>query len=446
LGAVGLGILGALLLASITVSPIRKLVAAVALVRDTEDKEDLKDHLIDIKQRDELRILADTVNEMTQGLVRAAIANKDLIVGKGIQKMFIPLATDERGNKGNAGGEKTDQIEIFGFYEGAKGVSGDYFDYRKLDDKHYAIIKCDVAGKGVPAALIMIEVATIFLTHFRDWSPRDPGLRIDKLAYTINDMLEERGFQGRFAALTLCILNIETGVVYLCNAGDNIVHMYNNRQHKMIQKTLPESPAAGVFPSMLVETQSGFKLVKDRLDTNDTLFLFTDGIEEAQRLFRDSSYNPVSCDEDNLADGESHGGTHSKGAEFEELGISRIHGIINAVYNRESYRLEKFHNPNPEEELTFDFAGCQGTVQDAVLALVSVEKVFRMHQPPGAGPEDTIEVDRHIDEFLQGHFDQYSLFFSNRIEREDNGDSVTFTHLREDSQYDDLTILGIRKG
>ena len=138
----------------------------------------MKDHFIDIKQRDEIRILADTVNEMTQGLVKAAIANKELIVGKGIQKMFIPLEQDEQGNKGTVGGEKNDQVEIFGFYEGAKGVSGDYFDYRKLDDKHYAIIKCDVAGKGVPAALIMIEVATIFLTFFRDWTPKSPGLRV----------------------------------------------------------------------------------------------------------------------------------------------------------------------------------------------------------------------------------------------------------------------------
>ena len=55
-------------------------------------------------------------------------------------------------------------------------------------------------------------------------------------------------------------------------------------------------------------------------------------------------------------------------------------------------------------------------------------------------------IENQIDEFLQSHFDQYSLYFANRIEREDQADSITFTHLREDSQYDDLTILGIRKG
>lgn len=446
LASIVLGILGALILASITISPIKKLVAGVALIRDTEDKEKLKDHHIDIKQRDELRMLADTMNEMTQGLVKAAEANKDLVVGKGIQKMFIPLDVDERGNKGTTGGEKTGKVDIFGFYEGAKGVSGDYFDYKKLDDQHYAIIKCDVAGKGVPAALIMVEVATIFLTHFRNWSIKDPGLRIDKLAYTINDMLEERGFQGRFAALILCILNVQTGVIYLCNAGDNLVHIYSGSKRRMIHKTLPEAPAAGVFPSMLVETQSGFKLVKDRLDTNDALFLFTDGIEEAQRLFRDTNYNPIKCEEEEIGESESHGGTHSKGAEFEELGIPRIYEILNAVYNKKRYNLLKYHNPDPEEKLSFDFTTCEDNVEEAVLAMVSVEKVFRMYQPPSAGPDDTVGVHRRIDEFLQQHFDQYSLYFAHQVEKQGEADSVTFSHLMEDSQYDDLTILAIRKG
>ena len=165
--AVVLGIIGAIVLASIIVTPIKKLAVGVAKIRDTEDKETLKTHRIDIKSGDEIGTLADTVNQMTQGLVKAAIANKDLTVGNEIQKMFIPLNKDESGKKTSTGGLSDSTVEIFGYYEGAKGVSGDYFDYNKLDKDNYAIIKCDVAGKGVPASLIMVEVATIFSTFFR---------------------------------------------------------------------------------------------------------------------------------------------------------------------------------------------------------------------------------------------------------------------------------------
>jgi len=443
--AAGLGLLGAVVMASITITPIRTLAKGVAFIRDTADKEELKGHEIVVKSRDEIGMLAATVNEMTRGLVTAAIANKDLILGKEVQKMFIPLDKDERERKGATGGESNENIEIFGFYEGAKGVSGDYFDYVKLTNKHYAVIKCDVAGKGVPAALIMVEVSTIFSAFFQNWTLKDPGMKIESLVYQINDMLEKRGFKGRFAALTVCIINTESGQGYYCNAGDTKMHYYDQAAGSMKEITLPEAPAAGVFPSDLVELQAGFKQVAHQLKSGDTLFLFTDGIEEAQRTFRDSRFQLTTCQEPGLAENESHGGTHSKGSSKEELGIPRIQEILNSVFNRRVYRLEKYHNPLPGEELSFDFTSCEGSVAEAVLALVSVEKVFRIYPDPGAGAEDTVSVDPKIDQFLQKHFSQYSRYFAHRLEAEEGIDQVTYSHLKEDEQYDDLTILALRK-
>ncbi len=446
--AAGLGLLGAIIMASITINPIKKLAAGVAVIRDTEDKEELREHVIDVRSKDEIGTLATTVNQMTQALVKAAIASKDLTVGKGVQKMFIPLEldpTDPAGGKGTTGGEQDENIEIFGFYEGAKGVSGDYFDYRKLADKYYAVIKCDVAGKGVPAALIMVEVATIFSTFFRNWTPKDPGLKIDQLAYLINDMLEERGFKGRFAALTLAIINSETGKSYFVNAGDTNLHIYRTTQRKMVENKLPDAPAAGVFPSNLVEMQAGFKIVPQQLQAGDTVFLFTDGIEEAKRSFRNERFQPIPCNEPGLAENEEHGGTHLKGSDNEELGLIRIYDIINAVFNRQVFRLLKFHNPIPEEDLIFDFTECAGTVEEAVLAMVSVEKVFRIYPDPDATMDDRVSVDKNIDAFLKSYFKQFDRYFRAPIQSEEEQPVVVFGRLKEDEQYDDLTILAIRK-
>ncbi len=443
--AAGLGLLGAIIMASITVNPIKKLAAGVAVIRDTDDKEKLKDHRIEIRSRDEIGTLADTVNQMTRALVKAAVANKDLVVGKEVQKMFIPLEKDATGRKGTTGGEENEHIEIYGYYEGAKGVSGDYFDYVKLADKYYAVIKCDVAGKGVPAALIMVEVSTIFSTFFRKWTLKSPGLRIDRLVYQMNDMLEERGFKGRFAALTLCIYNAETGKGYICNAGDANLHVYNRTQNRMIEIKLPEAPAAGVFPSEMVEMQAGFKQVAHQLNKGDALFLFTDGIEEAKRQFRNEEFEAISCTEPGLEDNEEHGGTHLKGSSNEEMGIPRIYEIINSVSNLRKYRLVKYHNPAGDEELTFDFTSCRGSVEESVLALVAVEKIFRIYPDPRATGEDRVTVDKKIDLFLEKHFEQYRTYFTHRQDTDDQADTVTFTHLKEDEQYDDLTILVLRK-
>lgn len=442
--AIGVGIIGAILFATIMIIPITRLVHGVEKIRDTEDKEALRDHSIQVRSRDEISALADTVNQMTQGLVKAAAANKDLIVGKEVQKMFIPLEKDRTGKKLTTGKEENDNASFFGYYEGAKGVSGDYFDFRKLDDKHYAVIKCDVAGKGVPASLIMVEVATIFLNYFRNWSLAKEGINLEQLVYNMNDLLEERGFKGRFAALIVVIINVETGACYFCNAGDNIVHMYDNGSKEMMQKVLPESPAAGVFPSMLVEMQSGFTQIQHSLKQGDTLFLFTDGIEEAQRKFRDSSFNLTVCNEESVGEGETHG-NHVKGSEFEELGIPRIYEFINAVFNKRVYRLTKYHDPAEGGELVFDFTTCGDSVEEAVLAMVSVEKVFRIYPDPQAGPDDRVTVDRKIDEFLKKHFRQYHDLFGNPVASDEADEYVYFSHLKEDEQFDDLTILGIKK-
>ncbi|OQY40353.1 MAG: hypothetical protein B6229_02005 [Spirochaetaceae bacterium 4572_7] len=272
--AILIGFLGALVLATLMINPIKKLVAGVQVIRDTEDKSQLKNHLIEVKSRDELFTLASTVNQMTEGLVKAAAMSKDVTMGKEIQKMFIPLELNPNGEGKLTTGEfENDEISVFGYYEGAKGVSGDYFDYRQIDDDHFAMIKCDIAGKGVPASLIMVEVATIFLSYFRGWDRKREGYRIDKLVYSMNDLLEERGFKGRFAAFIVVIMNTKTGKCHMCNAGDNLVHIYRSGRHEMETITLHEVPAAGIFSSDMLEMQGGYKVETTVLDRNDILFL-----------------------------------------------------------------------------------------------------------------------------------------------------------------------------
>ncbi|MFP4363353.1 MAG: SpoIIE family protein phosphatase [Spirochaetia bacterium] len=442
--AIVLGVIGALVLATITVNPIRKLVTGVETIRDTDDKAELKEFTINIKSRDELSVLADTINQMTEGLVKAAVANKDLTVGKEVQKMFIPLEKDASGNKLTTGAESSDYMDFFGYYEGAKGVSGDYFYYQKLDDKHYAIIKCDVAGKGVPAALIMVQVATIFLNYLKGWDYKKSGIHLEQVVYQINDLLEERKFKGRFAAFTTCIVNEQTGKCYFSNAGDNIIHYYDAQKNKTVQKSFPETPAAGVFPNMLVEMKSGFEQYTHTMKTGDIMLLFTDGMEEAKRYFRNQNFQQIACNEPGMEEGDLHG-THYVGAGDEELSLDRMHAISDAVMHKTKYQLYKYHNPVQDEQLTFDFGECQGTVEEVVMALVSIEKVFRIYPDPSAGEEDRIQVDRKIDTFLKKHFDQYREYFTHSVDTSEESEYAVFSHLKEDEQYDDLTILGFKK-
>jgi serine phosphatase RsbU (regulator of sigma subunit) len=439
-----IGAMGALILSTLIIRPVRKLVSYVELIRDTEDKSKLEGVEIKINSRDELAVLGNTINDMTAGIVKAAQASRDLTIGKEVQKKFIPLETDKDGNKLSSGFKDTPHAQFFGYYEGAKGVSGDYFDYLDLDDRYYAIIKCDVAGKGVPAALIMIQVATMFLNHFKNWTSIEKGQHIDEVVYEINDFIEALGFEGRFAAFTLCLFDTKTGLLRFCNAGDNIVHYYDNSEGKMRMKKFQETPAVGVLPNFLVESKGGYPVQTMTLDHGDILFLYTDGIEEAKRQFRDSSFNEIICSEGGAPLNTPHG-NHQVGQGNEELGKGRVEDIINAVMNRRTYSLYKHHNGEGEQTLRFDFSSCEGTVEEAIIALVSVEKMFRLYKNPAAGEGNRVLVDRKADEFLKAHFLQYRAYCTKSSLAAENNACLYYTHVMEDPQYDDLTIIGIKR-
>lgn len=433
------------IMASFIVRPIQKLVSHVALIRDTEDKEKLSGHTIPIKSHDEIGMLGDTVNEMTKGLIEAAVQSKNLTLGKDIQTKFIPLEIKD-GITMTTGSLKTKGANFFSYYAGADELSGDYFDYKQLDDKHYAIIKCDVSGHGVPAALIMVEVATLFLNSFKTWNMKNSyqGINISPVVGQINDLLESRGFKGRFAAFTLCIMNTETGECWFCNAGDNLIHIYNRKEQKKNIIKLQETPAAGIFSTDLVDMKGGYKVSKLTLKKDDVLFLYTDGIEEAKRIFRDENFIPTVCAEPGLEKDQIHE-NHKCSEDNEEMSPERVTEIIESVYAKKKFRLHKFHAPTNQEDFDFDFSTCDGTAEDAILALVSIEKIFRLYKPNNTIHSDRVKVDKNIDNFLRQHFVQYPSFCSDREEIENLSSHIYWCGVKEDPQYDDLTLIAIKK-
>jgi serine phosphatase RsbU (regulator of sigma subunit) len=444
LAAMAIGTIGALIFSTLIIRPIRKLVSHVEQIRDTEDKTRLGGLDIQIGSQDEIAVLGNTINDMTQGLVKAAIASQELSIGKEFQKKFIPLELDREGNKLTAGYKDTENAHFFGYYESAKGVSGDYFDYQDLDGRYFAIIKCDVAGKGIPAALIMIQVATMFLNYFKAWKPTEQGMHIEEVVYQINDFIETLGFKGRFAAFTLCLFDSQTGLLRFCNAGDNLIHIFDASEGRIKTIILPETLAAGVLPNFLVESKAGYAVQTQTLDPGDILLLYTDGIEEAKRNFRDRDFKEMLCAEGDAPRDTPHA-NHVVGQGNEELGGDRIEALINAVMNRETYTLYKYHNPEGEIELRFDFSSCAGNVDELIMALVSVEKIFRCYKNPRAGEDDRVLVDRKIDHFLKEHFLQYRIYCAHTRECPGNEAYMYYTHLNEDELYDDLTILGIKR-
>jgi len=446
--AVAFGIAGAYIFASLIVRPIKKLEKHVIMIGQTKNKINLKGKDVDIKSRDEVGRLGDAVNNMTHELVANAEEEALAMDGKAVQKAFLPLEALGANNKNTYAEYKDKELECFGYYEGESGVSGDYFDYRRLDDTWFCIIKCDVSGHGIPAAIIMTVVATIFRRYFEKWSYAKNGTHLNKLVEQINDFIEGLGLRGKFATLIICLLNVKTGELYMCNAGDNLVHIYDSASRKMKLLTLASAPTAGVFTSDLVAMRGGFVVEKTVLNRGDVLFLYTDGIEESTRRIREADYtvrqNEVEVKKMNPK-------THVEEVEIkledakEEFGTERINMAIEAVYNRKKFLLSKLDNPAAGEKLEFDFTKCEGTVQESILALASLEKVFRLYKSPAVQETDYIKIDKKIDEFLLKYFNMYDYYAAHKSDNADGVNYVDYDQMLEDEQSDDLTLLAIKR-
>ncbi|OQY40352.1 MAG: hypothetical protein B6229_02000 [Spirochaetaceae bacterium 4572_7] len=137
--------------------------------------------------------------------------------------------------------------------------------------------------------------------------------------------------------------------------------------------------------------------------------------------------------------------THALNEEFEELGVPRINEILHSVIHKTRYSLKKYHYPEPDATFTFDFSSLTGSVKDVVLGLIAVEKVFRINPDPSASIENVIKIDKVVNSFLIKHFDEYSNYYRFKVDKGEDVPHDYFSRIKEDDQYDDLTILAIKK-
>jgi len=489
LAAVILGALGAWLLASLIVKPIKQLESHLVevgslMTKSVRERQKLEKKHIDIKSKDEIGHLGDVVNKMTLSAGLAAYEEFLQLDGKAVQERFIPLMDGEGGRKLPVVKLNEEKLDLYAFYKGDSAVSGDYFDYKKLDDQWYVFIKCDISGHGVPAALLVSVVATKFkdFYYFSDWKYSKQGINLKKFVSAVNDFIFDLGTRGKFSTINISLYNKNSGELYVCNAGDNKIHILEAATGQLKEITLSNTPTAGGVSTDLVEmTSGGYKVEKLKLNHGDVLYLYTDGIDEAERLVRDENYVvKQTVQEDVRVDPRT--GKETKNVQIldekEQFGTERIREVIEAVNNKSKYVLQKLDNPNQTELLEFDFSSCTGTIDETIIALASVERVFRMVKTPDVRPDDEIEVEKIIDNFLKEHFVLYTKYcmpvtnteaqesrgkkkkFSRKstateelqnmaaVEKQralEDPNMTRYSNVIEDKQADDITLIAIRR-
>lgn len=158
-------------------------------------------------------------------------------------------------------------VNIYGLVDPAKEIGGDLYDFYIRHNKLFFCVG-DVSGKGVPAALVMAMTRSLFRSSTAH--EEQPEYVMAKM----NRAFVDQNSQNMFMTLFLGVLDCKTGELEYCNAGHNAPMIRTKGEWKMIE-VLPNLPL-GIVPDFEYQAQ------RTHMDYNDMLFLYTDGLTEAE--------------------------------------------------------------------------------------------------------------------------------------------------------------------
>ncbi len=193
--------------------------------------------------------------------VQEASLRRELAVAHKVQQGFLPISPPELGG-----------YEFFDYYEPAKELGGDYFDYIPMAHGRLAIVLADVSGKGVAAALLMAKLSSE--TRYCLASEATPAAAVSRL----NDIFCGSRWEDRFVTMILAVLDPAGHEVRFVNAGHMppILRRASGRIEPVGESVsgLPLGVAGGME----------YREASVSLAPGDSLTIYTDGVPDAMNL------------------------------------------------------------------------------------------------------------------------------------------------------------------
>jgi len=231
---------------------------------------------IDIDASDEIGEIAQAFNEMTNKFREAQVTlieqeklQKELQVAQQIQQMLLPSDFP-----------KVEGYDISSYYEAAKEVGGDLFDFVEIDDDSVGIIVADVSGKGVPGSLIMTMIRTALRLESRgNRNPADVLARVNQ--FVAGDMK-----RGMFVTMFYVVLDSRKRMIHYASAGHNPMILYRGSTKQTYYLNPTGFPVGIQLPDLNLFAKT-IQSDSIRLKEDDILVLYTDGITEAMNAKRE---------------------------------------------------------------------------------------------------------------------------------------------------------------
>ena len=269
---IAFGLLVTYIVSRFTIRHATKPLGKLADSADEVAKGNFNTLLPRIRHNDEIRLLRDSFEKMQQSLTmyveelkettaEKASIESELKIAHGIQMSMLPKTFPPYPER--------DDIDIYGTLTPAKDVGGDLFDFY-IRDEHLFFCIGDVSGKGVPASLVMAVTRSLF----RNISAHvtEPNLIVTAL----NNAQAEDNDTNMFVTLFVGVLNLSNGKLQYCNAGHNAPLIIPATTQRPVFLNVQPNLPIGVMP------QWQFTLQETVLEPQTAIFLFTDGLNEAE--------------------------------------------------------------------------------------------------------------------------------------------------------------------
>lgn len=184
--------------------------------------------------------------------------DSEMEIARNVQRALLPETLPD-----------VDGYEFFATYEAAQAVGGDYYDIIPLDNGRLCLAFGDVAGKGVPASLVMSRISsavrgTVDLVH-------DAADAVER----INNHMCAKAVEGRFVTFVLTILDTVQHTMTVVNAG----HM-----SPLIRKAsgeIEEFDEDSIGIPLGVMEDFSYEAVQRPIAPGELVVIYTDGVSEA---------------------------------------------------------------------------------------------------------------------------------------------------------------------
>ncbi len=194
---------------------------------------------------------------LEQEISERARVERELEVARSIQQASLP--------------EEVPELEdwlIDPFYQPAREVGGDFYDFHLLPEGKLGIVVGDATGKGVPAALVMSTTLGMLQSTARALGSSSP----DEVLEQVNETLLARIPQNMFVTCFYAVVEPESGSFSYANAGHDLPYLWHEGHAEELRVT---GMPLGLMPDMSYEEK---KIV---LHAGEGVLFYSDGLVEA---------------------------------------------------------------------------------------------------------------------------------------------------------------------